>query len=158
MIPTKSKYYIPDLSEFFVGFRCQMRFSIIENDLGKCTHTGYSEWEDIIFKNSVMLDNYRVKYLDKTDIEDLGWKYAPTEGRRATAGSPRHFFKLEYEGSCYHLVIGWDTSGAPETIRILRGVLRVLPNIKITTVPVFSGNLKNYNDLERLMGQLQIKS
>jgi hypothetical protein len=60
----ENKYYTPSIDEFHVGFKYQ---ELDSNDV----------WVDKVFY-SLLLDfniNYvRVKYLDKEDIESLGWK------------------------------------------------------------------------------------
>lgn len=75
-----NKYYIPQLEEFHAGFRYQ-GYSIVtvnyKNDI-------VFEWEDRVFKeghkiyagNDMLIpENCRVKYLDRQDIEELGWKF-----------------------------------------------------------------------------------
>src|ERR1035437_9775722 len=78
-----NKYYKPDLDEFYIGFEFQ-------NKLG-------DEWETEIFKDTNNLHSMylnrntihlRVKYLDKEDIESLGFKFNQTIGNE-------DLFKLE---------------------------------------------------------------
>lgn len=69
------KFYVPDITEFHVGFEYQQK-----NKLG--------EWKDLTITNggseypdydqldyvTWWLEDIRVKYLDKEDIESLGWE------------------------------------------------------------------------------------
>jgi hypothetical protein len=69
-----NKYYTPEISEFRVGFKCERKEA---SDL---------EWKQCIVEPSLWSSNamwsyikgeqsFRVKYLDKEDIESLGFKY-----------------------------------------------------------------------------------
>lgn len=68
-------YYSPELEEFYVGFECEIL-------------NGFGNWFPIIIDKSHLFNDikycdkfednlensFRVKVLDKTDIESLGWK------------------------------------------------------------------------------------
>lgn len=76
----KDKYYTPEMEEFHVGFECESTYCLIRDSGSK------EEWVKYIFNEeniSYLLDAYvqdaystefRVKYLDKKDIESCGWK------------------------------------------------------------------------------------
>lgn len=60
------KYYVPDLSEFYVGFEYE----------SKCPITNV--WVKFIFKEDTHFmckKDVRVKFLNKSDIESEGFKY-----------------------------------------------------------------------------------
>ena len=66
----KDKYYTPEIEEFHVGFE----FEFYDED--------DKDWTVTVIKNQTDLCNWtgleinkRVKYLDKEDIESLGWKF-----------------------------------------------------------------------------------
>ncbi len=72
------KYYTPKIQEFYVGF--EYEFAVIENgndcwlpgdviDVYVLTH--------IIQSEDYLKDLYRVKYLDREDIDSLGFAVAP---------------------------------------------------------------------------------
>lgn len=68
---TTSKYYTPDISEFHVGFECEIRLPNWEN---------FKKYEPLDFdtqktKELIQDNNIRVKYLDRKDIEELGFAY-----------------------------------------------------------------------------------
>jgi hypothetical protein len=62
-----SKYYTPEIEEFHVGFEYQFRIG--------------SSWVDMVYTSAhglegrILTDLVRVKYLDREDIESLGFKY-----------------------------------------------------------------------------------
>ena len=70
------KYYTPEISEFFVGFEYETSYlqdydtwkkEILEED-----DAGYFQ---SIYSGDAIPTEFRVKYLDKEDIESLGWKF-----------------------------------------------------------------------------------
>lgn len=70
----QNKYYVPEIEEFYIGFEYEwMRYG-----------EGATEWTKSILtmENGPVGDydawrgnDYRVKYLDREDIESLGWKF-----------------------------------------------------------------------------------
>ncbi len=68
----RCNYYTPDAEEFGIGFEYEFR-------------TG-TDWEPLVWRADVTIagrilkDLVRVKYLDKADIEDLGFEYENTDG------------------------------------------------------------------------------
>lgn len=82
------KYYVPDISEFHVGFGFEKRNGDIALDDRGDTYTMYSDnWEKVVFdENQYYLirpkhwhlsykEHIRVKYLDRDCIESLGWEF-----------------------------------------------------------------------------------
>ena len=78
----ESKYYTPDISEFHVGFKYQVLS--LESDLEACVY----KWNEEVFtENSnilgyiqdIKVNKIRVKYLDKDDIESLGFSETTTK-------------------------------------------------------------------------------
>lgn len=73
-----NKYYTPELEEFHIGFEYE-----VDSLYNKFSHKSFNKiiaiWEelDIVFDDYEHEDHfneiYRVKYLDKEDIESLGW-------------------------------------------------------------------------------------
>ena len=65
-----NKYYTPTIDEFCVGFR----FEVLNNAIWEWQHMNASRLQEINFDdNTDNMSKYRVKYLDKTDIESLGF-------------------------------------------------------------------------------------
>jgi len=72
------KYYTPEISEFRIGFECEFKNRMQGNEWAK----EVCDWDTL----SIALDNdehdndnfadvFRVKYLDREDIESLGFVY-----------------------------------------------------------------------------------
>lgn len=69
----ENKYYIPEIEEFHVGFEFEHK-SIGKNEWNKEV-TEVIDIKNIEGIQRVIKNNdIRVKYLDKEDIESLGWK------------------------------------------------------------------------------------
>lgn len=74
-----NKYYTPDIEEFCVGFECEILTSYdwikgtFPSVLFQDTLTGFEAQKDLFkaTKNA----SIKVKYLDGSDIEELGFKY-----------------------------------------------------------------------------------
>ena len=79
---------------------------------------------------------FKLKYLDREDIESLGFKYC-----KAHAGTPA----MEFELGDYSLSYDPDFKGEQ--------YLHISVNGDLTC---FSGNIKNKSELRRLLKQLQI--
>ena len=119
-----SKYYTPKIEEFHVGFECE--YQNIENAVwGLFKHPNL---------DSLPLDHelecIRVKYLDREDIESLG-------------------FNTEDNGECYNLQIGFDLYGIYpwESNKI-----HIIKDMKT----LFEGIIKNKSELKKLLIQLSI--
>lgn len=74
-----NKYYTPSLEEFHKGFRYQ-GYCVTTVNCDGATH----DWEDRVFKQDhgiyngtdfLIPENCRVKFLDRDDIEELGWSF-----------------------------------------------------------------------------------
>ena len=151
-----NKFYTPELEEFHVGFRYEGRYAKYANinfDEGKCTVGEWSEWTPTQYGNLDwnLYTEQRVKYLDREDIEELGWLY---DGRTTelwftipdTFVQPFNLlyraFKLSYninDNRCMIIGYEWATykdSNEGETL--------------------FFGRIKNYNELKTLMKQIEI--
>lgn len=79
----ENKFYTPELSEFHIGFEFQKleivsKGSFLEEDWvqNKCEADDFIQISrDFTEKTIYTKDDYRVKHLDREDIESLGWKY-----------------------------------------------------------------------------------
>lgn len=134
-----SEYYTPEISEFHVGFRYEYQFDDLpwkqytlpfyvyfENP--PCPFGYYNEGQPML--------SWRVKYLDVADIEELGWKK-----------------KLNFFGEVIFAHRSY-------TLKQLEGNIK--NRIIITradgewTDTVFSGTIKNLNELQTIMKQIGI--
>ena len=134
----ENKYYTPELEEFYVGFEYEFmngdnweKGEIHIDDLITETSGGDAceNWIEEIYKG---LRTVRVKYLDKEDIESLGW-----EEMWQVSGSIN--FKLK----------NWE-------IYVCNGYIISL-NEDDKLIWHFKGEIKNKSELRKLMKQLNIQ-
>ena len=68
----ENKYYTPEVTEIHIGFEFEFETGI--EGWKQFTITGH-KIEAIIDNMSKFKSQFRVKYLDKDDIESLGWEH-----------------------------------------------------------------------------------
>ena len=133
-----TKYYTPDITEFYTMFEYE-----VSNDKGitwieEEFHLNDSHIDLIKYvkiqddgKNSYLI---RVKYLDKEDIESLGWRLSPRETHYSIEipgdGSDTQMYYQE--DNYYTMIYDWDGQS------------------------IFKGYIKNKSELIKLMKQLGI--
>jgi hypothetical protein len=136
-----NKYYTPSIEEFHVGFEYEYRHKdyVWENYHKYNTPELDVEREDCPFSKSD-LSEFRVKYLDKEDIESLGWIL---NENKTTLGLYENtdwwFIKNKYQ-------LRWFENNAYNAIFIIS------PN----NLTLFDGSIKNKSELKVLMKQLKI--
>lgn len=147
------KYYIPTIDEFHLDFEYQ-----VFEDSDSVEKTGWidqtfgrEEWaeEDLEYIEKNELTRIRVKYLDKKDIESLGWKYEDIYRNGGTELYTLSLFKLSFDAPnklfskaerCLRVTINSDEE---------RNGLRIEKTL-------FRGNIKNKTELKRVMQQVGI--
>lgn len=67
----KNKYYTPELDEFYIGF--EYEYCIRNNEYIKYIVSTETDLKHI--HKQIQLYLIRVKYLDREDIESLGWEF-----------------------------------------------------------------------------------
>lgn len=135
----ENKYYAPDISEFHVGF-------IYYNE--KDNTTGESDGTDIESFCFLGIPDYiKVKYLDRDDIEELGWEKGGWRGdlERTPFVEFQRKIRDSAKDSGTTLIWRWDGFGNNITIGRLTG-----------KAIVFSGNVRNKCELKKLMSMLDI--
>lgn len=155
-----NKYYTPSIEEFCVGFEYETnlplkfgnsllpdnvwhKFTVeVDDFLGELVaDVGWNlEHEDI--------PNIRVKFLDKEDIESLGWKYV----NFIPNGDGDYRWYDEYELNSSILIIS-------DQITIIRTISVAESDLAFYNSEnnVFKGYIKNKSELKKLMSQLKIK-
>ena len=77
----ENKYYTPSIEEFFVGFECEWQSKIRRESWNKqicdvdLINIAYDSFEHSDIEEPFN-EQFRVKYLDSSDIEELGFKLA----------------------------------------------------------------------------------
>ena len=143
-----SEYYIPDISELYVGFEYQSM--CIEN-----AHWGICKVEEDFatppYLYEIENETIRVKYLDIGDIESLGFS-KETEKYKYGIVSNSELIKIEGK-TIYKIQWYWhmDRSNRENLIRIYTGTLYNYPYTEI-----FRGDIKNKSELKKLLKQLNI--
>lgn len=121
-----NKYYTPTIEEFHVGFEYEELWEVIGIN---------EEWLKEIYDEhdsiGTLCETIRVKYLDKEDIESLGWN---------DIGS------LWFENGDYKLRKWKDQS-----------LDIYFEYADKETIMIFRGDVKNKSELKKLMEQLNIR-
>lgn len=153
-----NKYYTPELEEFHVGFRYESKTKIVYTG-NKKDHEG--EWKkqeanerilntlyDKVYRgiNYTAYSYFRVKYLDRDDIEKLGWEYSgktqDLQFKLVKEIQPFNLtyrsFRLQYSLEDHRLrVIGFEYDGFGPDEEVL-----------------FLGICNNYNELKFIMKRI----
>jgi len=135
-----NKYYIPTINEFYVGFE----YEVLDKEfwIKKDDFSNSYDYEDSCFYGLLKdLDkgNIRVKYLDKEDIESLGFN-----NYKEPMGEYDHTWS--YGNSKEPKLKVWFNNPIP-VVRVYNS----FPSI------AFQGIVKNKSELKKLMQQLNIK-
>jgi hypothetical protein len=134
-----SKYYTPNIEEFHVGFRYQ-------SHADPRTDNG---WDDeVVDRNSIIYPlkvdsdvDYRVKYLDDDDIQELGWERFGKKSFKLEKSfklDTDYLHKIEF-------ILSWED--------FEKSIIEILDSNGNT---LFYGKINNYNELEKIMEQLEI--
>lgn len=142
----ENKYYTPTIEEFHIGFEYETYELYETPNRWKINIFGeeHMELDHIVFLLMEHPDMIRVKYLDKEDIESLGWENVEDRGMSENYGytfnKPIQY--LSGGNVCYKLRY-WFTN---HRVRIehLGG-------------PIFEGTIKNKSELKVLLKQLGIE-
>lgn len=142
----ENKYYVPEISEFHVGFEYEVLS--LESDLQACVYI----WEKEIFntnskiegcKQTIDMGYIRVKYLDREDIESLGFR--------------REFDKFRpVDIFCGHLPNDSEAI-SHVSYNFDSKILFIQNNQYEDNSTIFLGAIKNKSELKKLMQQLNIK-
>ena len=147
----KEKYYTPSIEEFFVGFEFEFRSSFedsINSSWNKLIYSAFPvEMPEVFYYGLATLDKnqFRVKYLDASDIEELGFTVIKTKGNAFEAIKK---FNFTYEDCTtegeYNIIVGGD-----------KYCIIKLKDIGETIL--FRGEIKNKNVLKQVLKMLDIK-
>ena len=142
----ENKYYSPSIEEFRVGFR----YELLKND----------EWiAEVVSEDTITLGDYdrntdlypilynhvkvRVKYLAKSDIEELGWLSCGYD----KDGRTFDIYNLTINNCDYYLK-DYAAHGYND--------IKIMKMIENSSKCLFHGTIKNYNELEMIMKMLGV--
>ena len=146
---TDNKYYTPDITEFRIGFECEIWRNKTTLEIENPLVTDNVEWTKSIIKTPMSghminwqnwpsikyllkIGSIRCKFLDKEDIESFGFIH--DRNYMFNLDQYRlHFIQLDNELDIIHI---YDNKADDDTI--------------------FLGNIKNKSELKVLLKQLQI--
>ncbi len=133
-----SKYYTPSIEEFHVGFEYEEKITddskfekIIFSKYHKCCTWGY---DNIDFEEAIKRNRIRVKYLDKEDIESLGFIYDEESNNNFYTHKDRRETYLSFFPQQKRIEIGDQENYGS-----------------------FAGTIKNKSELKKLLTQLNIE-
>lgn len=162
----EAKYYIPQISEFGIGFEYETKtpdgwqkdvYGGTQPSFGYMLPTGYKKGEIGIDNKASFLPEYvRVKCLDKQDIESLGWKHDHNDdGEEQPNQHDKHGYSMGFSIDlqdtpkyiCYVLYY------FPDHFMIIDSIYKCGSGREEM---LFRGYIKNKSELRRLMQQLSI--
>lgn len=132
----EDKYYTPLTEEFYVGFEYEIRQADI--------------WYKTLFQSNECLcdfintDGYRVKYLDKEDIESLGWIYTKIDSNILSFTKD----KITLELYPKHFSLPKERDRLP---------IVILTDYSVSSSRLFLGTIKNKSEFKKLIKQLDIE-
>ena len=167
----ENKYYTPDISEFYVGFEYEhchssVRFVMLNFKTGDTSNIGETKeiWEKSIFSgreydiwessfkfdDSLKNGQIRVKYLDKEDIESLGFS---TGSYQEMDDAGIYNFYSDSSTMPIYVIIYNENS---HLISIEKIDERYLCNPKLHKL--FRGHIKNKSELKKVLKMIGYES
>jgi hypothetical protein len=140
-VGNKDKYYTPSIEEFYVGFECELRnsssdvfdwehFQIVGVDDAKISST-LMDWSFYDSRNAIEEEQVRVKYLDKEDIESLGFVTDPSGERYYELGEYQLYVDIH---PIHNITIyNWDST------------------------VIFQGTIKNKSELKQVLKMIGVE-
>ena len=151
----KNKYYTPSIEEFHVGFEYEAE-EIVESGTSMYWEKYSFEKNDsleLLFKVNDWYSLPRVKYLDKKDIESLGFKEETIPNCFKEDSLNQGYLKdiNEKESLLLHY------SGETKKLFLSKQVVYNEATDNWYTDFLFQGSIKNKSEFKKLLRQLNIK-
>lgn len=159
-----SKYYRPNKEDFHIGFEYEWchNSAIDSNDWQKSsiTEKDFIGGHPFIQELQGFLD-CRVKYLDRKDIEELGWEYIKTI--HSVVDQFRFDGKTVDDGTVFYFVLslGEEIVSDKEDDKVPYIWVDVMEEVEgishyTQIYPIFHGIIKNKSELRKVMYQLKV--
>lgn len=161
----ETSYYTPDISEFYVGF--EFESSSLDNHWNKLPFTAQKvlgnekdyfglytlSWVEKVFNtpNFPVHLYVRVKHLDRSDIESLGWRYSHTVSNAEPSLYKEDWFIYTINVGSYQMSVTF------ENVVTISSWLMDKPDSP-TQSTRFRGNIRNKSELKKLMQMIGISS
>lgn len=147
----KEQYYTPEISELFAGYECEVRYILYSNS--NKDDIIWHNWESIIIFPEIFCQQVemelRTKYLDKEDIESLGWDNAVSKNwfykdyPNLTTSDNEYFINGVFSTyGCYELNYNFETNKL------------LISNSNRDYI--FDGECKSINEFRKIMQWLKI--
>jgi hypothetical protein len=164
---TENKHYTPDITEFHVGFEYEVNYG---EGTGWVKDSLCSK-EQVIILPFMRTENIRVKYLDQSDIESLGYKIIKEKFSFDTEDEKWYTFIIDNNEDTlgrklylsYHLGYFYNYETG-EKIRRLTEISIKWKKENISSLEdinniynLFAGEIKNLSELKVLIKQLGIE-
>lgn len=138
-----NKYYTPTIEDFHVGFEYEIfeDFDILPEKIWHKQVYGEdgNDPESMDFVLMGYMDKFRVKYLDREDIESMGWYFkSKTDGGLDYLWSNNHIHSIIFD---------------PITKRC---VITIRDEDRKEDYTAFVGTIKNKSELKKIMQQTNI--
>lgn len=164
-----SKYYTPTIDEFYIGFEYERYIDSSWEELIFDIDYEDENWNDLFHTNFCIANNtVRVKYLDKTDIESLG--FVEVKALDEFISISKHTYCLNKSKNIECLTVENNLQNIPQEqmswnkpyYLIITNVGNIWivdsgitgPNYQYSKL--FSGIIKNKSELVKLLKQLGI--
>ena len=151
----ENKYYTPSIEEFFVGFECEWQSKIRQESWNKqicdvdLINIAYDSFEHSDIEEPFN-EQFRVKYLDSSDIEELGFNYKD----KKLISTNYSFLKELNKNEVCKIDVYWQMQKIEREnlVRIYKGNKYEFPYTEI-----FRGNIKNKSEFKKVLNMLNIK-
>lgn len=150
----KEKYYTPSIEEFFIGFE----FEKYDDRKAHYLNEGLTNWHKHIYDlKSIRLsqlpthlynNTIRVKYLDASDIEELGFEHI-----ESTENGVNFIKYIDNPKQSIHLTL----FNANHRVGIAVYNFNVNPPMVCEEIGTFGGIIKNKLELKKVLNMLNIK-
>lgn len=142
-----SSYYVPEIEEFYYGFEYEIMMPIggYEKTVFGVAEPPNPELDEYGDDDFMKLAHaiIRVKYLDKEDLEELGWE---------SLGMGWYNLKKVPGSLGYWTHVRYKEWGDASAIIAYRGE----PNIAVEDEHLFVGSIKNKGEMKKLMKQTKL--
>jgi len=149
-----SKFYVPSIEEFHVGFEYEEYQAGSGDDYEAQAYSLGSPFITNIYRDNLQEGWIRVKLLDREDIESLGWKFFPQENWNEHQGD-RWWNGFTKGGYVLKECAAWE-QGNIVVFRVNTNDRTFEGEVIRKEECIFNGHIKNKSELKRVLKMLGI--